>query len=423
MKRLGLLAAPLAVALLALAGSPAADARPDGPSQVKCQQAARDNASVIGKTPDSTTNKTVVIAQDNLWFHGLQDNSAFVAWDGSGKRTSPYEPWIGFYDLSLRRDNERQIALAADNGVDAFSQEWISPLGSPGTLEYELDNAFLKARNLCRIKWSIFYDLNLRMDWLGDKSGPPNFDDPKVRRIVVQDFVHFATKYFRNPYYLKIDGRPVVEIWATWNFRGSVANIQSTILAARAAVRQKGYDVYIVGDEQVYGSIDPQRIATWDATSSFIPPLMGGTPFAGQNNGRAGLAAANSFVDQASAEWSAAIKGITVVGSGNPVTFQPGFTPQYDDTRFRKVNNLPGSTSLLAMGPDDIRALAETALRYADPVGQTGRKIIWVGTWNNYPESTQIEATRPGTTWPAANTGSQILEVTSSVFGRQVFGD
>jgi len=163
-------------------------------------------------------------------------------------------------------------------------------------------------------------------------------------------------------------------------------------------------------------------VSTWDATSSFIPPLMGGTPFAGQDNGTAGLAAANEFVDRATAAWVAGIDGLTVLGTNTPVAFQPGFTPQYDDTMFRAVNGLEGRTSLLAMGPQDVRALAETALRYAQPIGTTGRKIIWVGTWNNYPESTQLEATKPGSTWPGANTGTSILDTAKSVFGSEVFG-
>lgn len=413
------------VGLSAVAGFPLAPAQAaeKAPSTQKCRQARSDNASVLGKDPASTANKVVVVAQHNLWFHGLRNDSAFVAWDGSGKRTSPYVPWIGFYDMSKRADIERQIALAADNGVDAFSSEWISPLGTPGSLEADLDNVFLKARNLCRIRWAIFYDLNLRMHWMGDTSGPPDFDDPRVRSTFVKDFVHFATKYFNQPQYLRIDGRPVVEIWATWNFRGSVASIQSAVQAAREAVRKKGYEVYLVGDEQVYGNVDRDRVSTWDATTSFIPPLMGGTPFAGQDNGTAGLAAADAFVDQATAAWVAGIQGVTVKGTDIPVSFQPGFTPQYDDTVFRRVNGLEGPTSLLAMGPQDIRALAQTAVRYAQPVGATGRKIVWVGTWNNYPESTQIEATKPGTSWPGSNTGTTVLDVTSEVFGREVFGD
>lgn len=149
---------------------------------------------------------------------------------------------------------------------------------------------------------------------------------------------------------------------------------------------------------------------------------MGGTPFAGQDNGTAGLAAANEFVDRATAAWVAGIDGLTVLGTNTPVAFQPGFTPQYDDTMFRAVNRLEGRTSLLAMGPQDVRALAETALRYAQPIGTTGRKIIWVGTWNNYPESTQLEATKPGSTWPGANTGTSILDTAKSVFGSEVFG-
>jgi hypothetical protein len=419
---LGLWQAPSTSATATLEPSVAAGVAM-APSTAGCRQARGDNASVPGRDAASTANKVVVVAQHNLWFHGLRNDSAFVAWDGSGRRTSPFQPWIGFYDMAKRADIERQIALAAGNGVDAFSQEWIAPLGTPGSLEADLDNAFLKARNLCRIRWAIFYDLNLRMHWMGDTSGPPNFDDPLVRSTFVKDFVHFATKYFKTPQYLKIDGRPVVEIWATWNFRGSVANIQSAVQAAREAVRRKGFEVYLVGDEQLFGEIDRARVSTWDATSSFIPPLMGGTPFAGQDNGSAGLAAANEFVDRASAAWVAAIDGVTVLGTSTPVAFQPGFTPQYDDTMFRAVNGLEGRTSLLAMGPQDVRALAETALRYAQPIGSTGRKIIWVGTWNNYPESTQLEATKPGSAWPRGNTGTAVLDAAESVFGSEVFGD
>lgn len=423
-------AGALLLALFPLPATAAQSAKHDssasvarGPSTAGCREAKADNASVLGRDAASTANKVVVVAQHNLWFHRLRNDSAFVAWDGSGRRTSPYEPWIGFYDMSKRADIERQIALAADNGVDAFSSEWISPLGSPGSLEADLDNAFLKARNLCRIRWAIFYDLNLRMHWMGDTSGPPNFDDPRVRSTFVKDFVHFATKYFSQPQYLRIDGRPVVEIWATWNFRGSVANIQSAVQAAREAVRRRGFDVYLVGDEQVFGEVDRARVSTWDATTSFIPPLMGGTPFAGQDNGTAGLAAANEFVDRASAAWVSAIEGVNVVGTSTPVNFQPGFSPQYDDTTFRRVNGLEGPTSLLAMSPQEVSALAQTALRHAQPVGSTGRRIIWVGTWNNYPESTQIEATRPGSRWPAGNTGTEILDAAEAVFGSEVFGD
>lgn len=156
-------AGALLLALFPLPATAAQSAKHDssasvarGPSIAGCREAKADNASVPGRDAASTANKVVVVAQHNLWFHRLRNDSAFVAWDGSGRRTSPYEPWIGFYDMSKRADIERQIALAADNGVDAFSSEWISPLGSPGSLEADLDNAFLKARNLCRIRWAIF---------------------------------------------------------------------------------------------------------------------------------------------------------------------------------------------------------------------------------------------------------------------------
>lgn len=391
---------------------------------VSCPQ-NEDNASTSTPVSSGAENKNILVAQDNLWFHGTGPFSAFMTYDNSGTFVTPMTPALGFYDSSSIADNEKQIDMAADNGIDAFSQEWISPLGEGGSLEDPLDNAFLAAPNICRIRWAIFDDLNLRLTWkYPDKYGnaSPNFDDPDVRAIFVSDMEHFADKYFGQAQYLKIDGRPIVEIWATWNFRGSLANIQSTVQAAREAVKKLGYDVYLVGDEEGAGTFNAQRVATWDATSSFIPMLMPGNPFSGRDNGASGLAKAITFVDQANQSWSRALSGLKVLGRNDAVSFQPGFSPQYDDTLFRNLNKIGGPTSLWAMSKAEIKAMAQVSLNSAQPVGASGRKLIWIGTWNNYPESTQVEATIAGSNYPGGNTGHDILDALQEVFGSQTFG-
>jgi hypothetical protein len=381
--------------------------------------ALTDNASTspaLHATGDPNPN--ILVAQDNLWFHGLGTGSAFGG-PAVATRTTLLTPALGFYDKNSRSVSEATIELASSHGIDALSEEWIAPAGQPGSMEDQLDGAFLQARNLCRIRWALFYDLNLRLQWKYGISAPIDFDDPRVRTTFVSDFVHFARKYFGGRYYLRLDGRPMVEIWATSGFTGDV---DRAVAEARAAVAAQGYIVYLVGDEQTSEAPDPARIARWDAVTSFIPMLMPGSPYVGTDHGNAGLTDVAAWVSASSDRWNAAVSGVTVRGSGVPVSIQPGFTPQYDDVRYRRLNAIAGPTSLCATSKDDFVALARVAYAHAIPVGAAGRRVVWVGTWNNYPEQTQVEPTIAGHGYPCRNTGTDIVDALVSIFGRSTFG-
>lgn len=382
-----------------------------------CDTNRDDNASTLKPLSNQSSNPNVLIAQDNLWFHASRD--------GTNDFSSKQEPAIGYYNSSSMEATVKRIDIAADNGIDALSQEWISPLGTPGSMEDLMDDVFLAAPNLCRIRWALFYDLNLRMESVNRAyiNQAPNFADPQVVNTFVNDFVHFAKKYFSHPQYLKVDDRPLVEIWATWNFGGTAEQIQSAVSRARDAVKQLGYDVFIVGDEQSGTTLDKQRVALWDATTSFIPIMMPGSPGLEKDNGTKGLAEVTQFVDKASSDWVQMLKDVVVKGTDRKVGFQPGFAPQYDDTIFRAKRGIKEHTSLLAMSKGEIRALAQVALKYAQPVGTTGRNLIWIGTWNGFPESTQIEPTKAGSDYPGGNIGYDILNSLVEVFGSKTFGN
>ena len=368
--------------------------------------------------PSADPNANILIAQDNLWFTPLKPDTT-AGGPAGAPPTSVITPAQGFYDTNGRSRAEGAIEMASSHGIDALSEEWVAPAGEPGSMEDALDGAVLNARDLCRTRWAIFYDLNLRLQWKYGIQAPIDFGDPRVRGIFVSDFVHFADKYFGGRYYLKLDGRPMVEIWATWGFTGDVDGVGAE---ARAAVRAKGYDVYIVGDEQTAGAADPARIARWDAVTSFIPMLMPGTPYAGTDHGTARLADVAAWVDQKSTAWDAAVRGVTVKGGGAPVSIQPGFAPQYDDTRYRTESGIGGPTSLRAMSKDEILALARIAYAHAVPTGASSRRLVWIGTWNGYPEHTQIEPSVPGSAYPLGNTGTDIVDALVSIFGASTFG-
>src|SRR5258706_2531780 len=220
----GVWLAALTIGLVLLAGCSGATPRPV-PSTEELPASPTANAQPTA-VPGPNTN--VVIAQLNMWYYGDGCYGGFEAFDCSGKRTSPFEPALGHtYKSSDAHVVQQQIDWAADYGVDAFSLEWTTPLGVGHSLEENIDHAFLTAPNLHRIRWCIFDDFVLRLDQtkdLGvDLSQGIDFDNPKVFNTFVSDFDHFAKKYFGQPQYLKIDGRPVITIFADWNYRGNFA--------------------------------------------------------------------------------------------------------------------------------------------------------------------------------------------------------
>ena len=103
-------------------------------------------------------NEYITIAQLNLWFHGPGCYGGFEAFDCSGKRNTSLTPALGVtYDSASKDVINQQIDWATAYGVDAFSIEWTTPRGVSGSPEDILDNNFLKAPNLHKIRWCIFY--------------------------------------------------------------------------------------------------------------------------------------------------------------------------------------------------------------------------------------------------------------------------
>src|SRR5512135_3787153 len=138
------------------------------PASVSAPQTAPATAASITPVPTAPPgpNQYIVISQLNLWFHGPGCNGGFEAFDCSGKRSTPLEPALGHtYDSADPNVIKQQIDWAADYGIDAFSLEWTTPrgIGTSGSLEPNIDDAFLRAPNLARIRWCIFYDTVLRM--------------------------------------------------------------------------------------------------------------------------------------------------------------------------------------------------------------------------------------------------------------------
>ena len=316
-------------------------------------------------------NEHIVVSQLNLWYYGPGFWGGFEAWDGSGRRNTPLTPWLGeTYYSSDPRVVRQQINWAADYGVDAFSIEWTTPRGIDGSLEVNLDDAFLQADNLSRIKWCIFHDFNLRIDQTPglevDISQGVDFDDPAVAQLFIDDFIHFARKYFGHPQYLRINDRPVVYVWATNNFIGDLAG---TIRTARRLVAEEGYDVYIVGEEIRDDMFPAEHAALFDAHTNFTFLVCGQDWTQWADVGDAAQA-----LDGVLQRWSENTANLLVDGRGQRVNLQPGWAPQYDDRLHRENGGGGNPIWVLANSKEQVKAMAETARRHAQPLEGSGPK-------------------------------------------------
>jgi hypothetical protein len=376
------------------------------------------NAQVYEVSTDpflgSKPNEYIVIGQMNLWYFGPGNGAGFK--DDSGRRITPLNPLLGDYWSDNPQIVEQQIEWAVEYGVDAFSIEWDSPeedsVGYP--MEKTMDEVFLVAPNIHKIRWCIFYDFNLRMQFFEDQgvdiTQTPNFNQEIVQETFVNDFVHFATKYFDHPQYLKIDERPVVYIWATHGFRGDPTY---AVLEARRRVAELGYDVYIVGDEVCYGCLNKAKASLFDATSTFTFLIPGVDFFS-----LADVGIAAQKTDIAFRWWRENIADLKVTDRKEPVNFQPGWAPQYDE-RYWITNN---PIYVPAASKEQVIQIAEVARDHAQPAGEENLKLIWLNTWNNWAETTTVEPTiDQGPKYPAGNYGFDMLEVVEEVFGSETY--
>jgi len=147
---------------------------------------------------------------------------------------------------------EMQIAAAADHGVNVFIYDWYWYDRMP-LLEACLNDGFLKARNNSRMKFYLMWaNHDVTLGW--DKR---NADDAfaqknnsviwkgDVDRAEFEKIAHrWIEKYFSQPTYYKMDGRPVFMIYALRNFVEGLGGVEQAVDAIawfRAEVEKAGF--------------------------------------------------------------------------------------------------------------------------------------------------------------------------------------
>lgn len=138
-----------------------------------------------------------------------------------------FTPSFGRYSSSDPALIRRQLDLAGTAHLDAFIASWWGQGHHTDQAMPSLLDTTVAADSPNRsLKWSIYYE-------------PEGQGDPTVAELV-DDLRYLSESYFSHPAYLRVDGRPVVFVWAEGSDGAEMAGRWAEAKA------QFGGDVYVV---------------------------------------------------------------------------------------------------------------------------------------------------------------------------------
>lgn len=141
----------------------------------------------------------------------------------------PIVPTWGYFDESDPKWTEKEIDLAADNGVTGFIYDWYY-YEDGGFLMEGLEKGFLKAKNSERLKFALMW---ANHDWINIHPAkfsekPETLATGRVSKAGFERITDYVIKeYFPLSNYLKIDGKPYFSIYETGTFIGGLGGLDA----------------------------------------------------------------------------------------------------------------------------------------------------------------------------------------------------
>ncbi len=140
----------------------------------------------------------------------------------------PRVPTWGYFNEADPAWAAKEIDLAADNGIDCFIYDWYWYSNTGQYLQEGLEKGFLKAPNRNRLKFALMW---ANHDWLNIQ--PATFDNSRVAltqgevSATLWDTIstYIVEKYFKQPNYWKIDGKPYFSIYEIATFINGLGGI------------------------------------------------------------------------------------------------------------------------------------------------------------------------------------------------------
>lgn len=320
--------------------------------------------------------------------------------------TWPRKPLWGYVNEADPYVMEMEIAAAADHGVNVFIYDWYWYDRRP-FLEHCLNNGFLKAQNRDRMQFYLMWanhdamglwDIRVSDDpdtvvWLG------SVDRAEFEKLAKRTI----EKYFMQPNYYKVDGKPVFMIYDVPNLVKGLGGIEETRQALawfkEEAVRHGLKGVHL-------------QFAMWNDTTTNVSGVDGGRDLPAREFAGLGFDSAThyqfvhftdvnrSYLDilpDVEAEWKHLEEEfefpyyahVSVGWDNNPRFYKTLDTEMKDTT------------------PDNIEKALRMAKAYADRHPQQP-PLITINSWNEWTETSYLE--------PDDRNGYGYLEAIKRVF-------
>ena len=274
---------------------------------------------------------------------------------------TPQKPKVGLHSSRDPNVIGEHIAQSLRGGIDFWAVSWWGP---NQICDDVLRDVILPHPDAGKLKYAILYESTGRLGSLRN----PHY------RHWMDDLAYIEKNYFDHPYYLKIDGRPVVFVYLT---RVYFRNKGHEHLEQ---MRQRFPRLYLVGDDVFGEGYQSAWAKQFDAITAY--------DVYGQSVGRfGGTRKALAFLAD---NYQKARDAAHSVGTA----FMPTIAPGYNDTAVRQGH--PGRARYFtdvegSQEGDIFRAMIrDVAFPNLDP--KCGR-IMMVTSFNEWYEDTQIEAT------------------------------
>ncbi|MCB0358889.1 MAG: glycoside hydrolase family 99-like domain-containing protein, partial [Bdellovibrionales bacterium] len=310
----------------------------------------------------------------------------------------PILPAIGQYRSDDPAVFPQHLAWARSSGINLIIFDWW-----PDRVAVKrriLDNVHRTDGAWHGMRFAIHYEtLDLKTPEKEPRPGEPAnmlvLDEGRAQRMA-KHWEHIARTYMDDPAYFRVDGRPVLFLYAT---RHVLGDVRRYVAEAREHVLQTtGQRLFLVGDE-VYFNVPtlapdgtpillPEQQPDWSRLSAF-DAITGYNPFDSSRKEHAGSAGRARFLADVAALYDRYRRVAHAAGQ----MFIPTVLPGYND---RGVRLATDHFVVPRQGPSPGESFFEEALRqWALPFLDEQHPMLAVTSWNEWNEGTQIEPTRP----------------------------
>lgn len=316
---------------------------------------------------------SIVAAHYAPWYQGN-----WVWYKGGTAFYTAYTPKLGHYDNRKPSTLSQHIQWAKNYGINTFMIEWCGIANKTYPASYnDTVLTFLANANFKKINFYFVYSIVSALRKNGEKTfDTVDFNDQGNVNKMIADFKYAAQHYFNQSNQLKINGKPVIYIWATGLARGDFAGVLKTL--RDTIKKQYSLDMYIIADVVGWNS-EPDAAITplFDAVMPYGMLKVEGQPPANYT-----LEESIDEIIPQYAHWYFVCRDLGI-------DFIPGVIPGYNPlgAPWNYNDALELTNPVIARSPGSFKDFVKKAKAYIDPVV----KMFYITSWSEWNEGTNIE--------------------------------